>query len=438
MRSLAFRSLAVVALSVGMGGCTTVTETVKDMWARTENTLFMDQRPGLDEAQRERQRIADAERAAREQAEAERLRAMMPPPPPPPAMPSPERESVLPLPVEAAPVTAMTPAQARQALAADPLARRFLLLRRLQDEGLVPEAEVAPRRTANLGALLPLTTIPPAVGLEARLPPDEEVVGRFRELGRKGGLPSVQASERGFLLDRILPLEPVARAPLSPHDVAMAREVQKRLDRLEAAGLISPEEKAVENGALERLIASGTLAPVLAEAKPEPPAKPKPARRLPPGGPAGLRSHLDVPILPPPMDPKQDGGVHLLSMASPTMADKAWDALKKEHPELAQLSHKALKANLGELGTTWRLVAGPLGPREAEMLCATLRTRGQACMSTVFPKEEAAAPPPQAELPPPVAHPGPAPLPAPPPLPAAANPAGAAALITPPPAAAKK
>jgi hypothetical protein len=40
---------------------------------------------------------------------------------------------------------------------------------------------------------------------------------------------------------------------------------------------------------------------------------------------------------------------------------------------------------LGDLGTTYRLIAGPLDPAAAEALCKTLLPQGQACTPTPFP-----------------------------------------------------
>ena len=78
-------------------------------------------------------------------------------------------------------------------------------------------------------------------------------------------------------------------------------------------------------------------------------------------------------------------GVHLLSMASDAMTDKAVDALKKEYPELAALTFKAVKTEIPDLGTTYRLLAGPLAAAEAELLCKSLQAKGQSCAAAYFP-----------------------------------------------------
>ena len=131
------------------------------------------------------------------------------------------------------------------------------------------------------------------------------------------------------------------------------------------------ELAAIEQG--ERVLAK-------APPPPPPPAKKKPTRRKPPVGSEGGAKPGDVPggAIP----PKGGGpvGVHLLSMASDAMTAKAVDALKKEYPELAPLEFKAVKTEIPDLGTTYRLLAGPMPKDEAEKLCVALRAKAQSCV----------------------------------------------------------
>lgn len=318
-----------------------------------------------------------------------------------PQSPPPELEPLptpVPPPPEAVPFPAgtLSPEQAEILLAGDPMALRFLALKQLTAQGLVPVAEAEARKDANLGALLPLSApLPPAAGLEAPIPPLKEVAGRFGGLGTGAirGNPASWSAERDFLTDSLLPKVPARRQPYSPPDIASARKLQDRLGRLEDAGLITPEQRAGETAAVDKLIAGGTLPEVVEP--PKPPAKPKPVKKASGRGnrmPGGVSGKLEVIPSPPGVDApklttgaKGPAGLHLLSMGSAAHGDKAWEALVKEHAELAGLGHTVSRADLGDLGVTYRLVAGPVDAAQAESLCATLRMRGQACTPTPFP-----------------------------------------------------
>lgn len=304
---------------------------------------------------------------------------------------------IVPPPPEAVPFPAGTlnPEQAEILLAGDPMALRFLALKQLTARGLVPPDDASARKDTNLGALLPLTTEqPPAAGLEQPIPPLSEIYDRFNGLGHATvrGTPATHWAERNFLTDALLPKAPAKRQPYSPPDIASARKLQNRLARLEDSGLITPQQRAAENDAVDKLIAGGTLPEVLTP--PEPPKPPvkkkKPGRgnRMP-GGVSGRFEIIPSPpgVEAPKLAPAAKGpaGVHLLSMGSAAHGDKAWDALVKEHPELNGLGHTVTRADLGELGVTYRLLAGPMEPAQAESLCAALKPRGQTCTPTPFP-----------------------------------------------------
>ena len=302
--------------------------------------------------------------------------AEAPPPPPPPPSPFPPAR--------------VTGPEAAELLANDPMATRFLVLRRLaEDHLIVPDAALG-RMAANKGALLPLTEpLPPAAGLDRPLPPLEGIVERVRALsaGKGKGSDATRAAEGNVLLDAVLPAKPAKRLPLSPPDNAAARTLADRLTRLEDVGLITADEHAHERQAVEELITSGRLPEVLMPPPPlpSPPAKPakaKPRRNFKPEflpNPAGS----EAPKLK--AGSKEAGGIHLLSMAAGNHGEQAWTTLVKEYPELAALGYKVVKADLGDLGTTYRLIAGPLDAMAAERLCGALRGKGQSCMPTPFP-----------------------------------------------------
>ncbi len=282
-------------------------------------------------------------------------------------------------------------ADAARHLADDPLAIRFVILRRLAEDNVIPTAEALGRMAANRGALLPLTEPqPPAAGLDRPLPPADAVIARARDLagGQVRGSANSRSAEMAFLLESILPATPHLRQPLSPPDVVAARNLLDRLDRLEDAGLITYPEHREEKAAIEDLLTSGRLPQALAAIPP-----PAPPKRTAPHKPRPHRGATPEVIPDPPgvaapklnAGAKGPAGVHLLSMASATYGDKAWTTLKTQYPELAELTYKVVKADLGELGVTFRLIAGPLEPNAAERLCGALRGKGQACMPTPFP-----------------------------------------------------
>ena len=284
-------------------------------------------------------------------------------------------------------------AEAAALLANDPIASRFLVLRRLAEDHLITPEAAQSRMDSNKGALLPLTELmPPAIGLDRPLPPLDAIVERVRALssGQGKGTDATRAAEGNTLLDAILPAMPAKRMPLSPPDNTAARALADRLERLDQVGLITPDEHAREQRAVDELIASGRLPEVWMPPAPPPPPPPpaKPTKAKPHRGfqpefvpnPAGS----EAPKLPP--GTKEAGGIHLLSMAAGNRGEQAWTTLVKEYPELAPLKYKVVKADLGDLGVTYRLIAGPLDAAEAERLCGALRGKGQSCMPTPFPK----------------------------------------------------
>lgn len=326
------------------------------------------------------------------------LESLYAPKPPPPLaeqqpMPVPPPDEAVPF-----PPGRLSPERAEMLLAGDPMALRFLALKHLTARGLVPVEEASARKDANLGVLLPLTAAQaPATGLDRPIPPLPEMVERFNGLGTGGvrGNGPTRASERDFLLDSLLPKAPAQRQALTPPDIASARKLQDRLARLEDAGLVSPYERAREIEAVDQLIASGVLPEVLEPPKPPEPPKAKPKKTVSGRGnrmPGGVSGRLEVIPSPPGVEaPKLAGGakgpagMHLLSMGSASHGDKAWEALVKEHAELTSLGHVVSRADLGDLGVTYRLIAGPVEAAQAESLCTTLKARGQACTATPFP-----------------------------------------------------
>jgi len=265
------------------------------------------------------------------------------------------------------------------ALTNDPEAQRFQLLRRLVEEGLATIDEATARRTANLGALLPYSAPPPAAGLDRPAPLQEiaNQLSRFKYAPK--GPDSAVSAERDFLLESLLPLAQGSRAPAARTETGALQLGRRRIDALADLGLVGPDERQREVEAIERGEQALANAP-----KPPPPPPPQTKKKVHKKKPADGLKPGDVPGGVVPAKTKGPMAVHLLSMASETMTDKAVAALKTEYPELATLEFKAVKTDIPDLGTTYRLLAGPLGKPEAEALCKTMRTKGQSCAVTDF------------------------------------------------------
>ena len=296
----------------------------------------------------------------------------------------------------------LTEEEAEAALAGDAPALRFLAVRRLAEAGLIPPEDAARRAATNLGALLPLTASePPAAGLLAAVPPPSQVEQTLRGLWFQ----PASRDQRDFLAEKLLPRAPAQRQKLAIADKSAAARALERLPRLQEAGLITLAQRQAETAAVRGLLDSGALPDPIVAAPLPPPEPPKPKKsagrgdvvgggagkgmqRLP-GGVSG-----DLVVVPSPLELNAPAvpagfagqvGIHLLSMGSAGHAEQAWAALTAEHPQLSGLTYKVVRVDLGELGVTHRLIAGPLTMAKAGELCAALRPKGQTCQPTPFP-----------------------------------------------------
>ncbi|MBR9971042.1 hypothetical protein [Magnetospirillum sulfuroxidans] len=289
--------------------------------------------------------------------------------------------------------------EAEALLSGDPAALRFLAIRRLAEAGLIPAADAGERAGTNMGALLPVTTAqPPAAGLFTPAPAPAVLENAIRRLWDQ---PGTQA-QRDFLVDNVLPKTPSRREPVTIPDKQSARRALDRLDRLQDSGLITRGQKEAEAGAVQALLDGNALPEALVAAPPPEPVKPvapkkprssgsgsgRPMERLQGGVSGELKiipspSEINAPALPAGF--AGQAGIHLLSMGSASHGEQAWKALTTEHPDLAALTYKVVRADLGELGVTHRLIAGPLSAAKAAELCAALKPKGQTCQPTPFP-----------------------------------------------------
>lgn len=244
------------------------------------------------------------------------------------------------------------------------MAGRFETLRTLRDQGLITPDEYRARRQANVGALLPLSSPPPAAGLDRPVPNSGQIVGRLQAIGRALEMRAItisqHAAERMMILDALLPAAPatVANPGRPPNGLMEAADGVRRLEQLQAAGLITSDEYSRERAAIEKVMQPAP--PRVAAAPSTPPA----SRSAAPSG-AGGRS-----------------AVHLASFKSREQADRGWTQMRRAHQSLlGNLQPEITSVDLGQgKGTFFRVKAGPLAnANAAKALCDELKRARQYC-----------------------------------------------------------
>jgi len=251
------------------------------------------------------------------------------------------------------------------------IADRFLVLRKLRDEELITPAEYQARRTANIGALLPLTESPPAKGLERPVPALDQVVDRLKSLQQalqtRAITPREHAMERELILDALLPAKPTALAApeAAPRDLIASADRVRQLEHLRTMGLISETEQKAEQKAVEGAMRTTADAAPAAEGAAGP-------RMLIPGGAAAAAPQ-----------PGQIS-VHLASYRSMAQAQAGWSEIRQKfRPQLATLAPDIRKVAVKGKGDFYRLYAGPISTRaEADKVCRALRGKRQFCSVT--------------------------------------------------------
>lgn len=253
---------------------------------------------------------------------------------------------------------------------------RFVTAKALRDQGLITEEEFAQRRRSNIGALLPLTSPPPAVGLDRPVPNTEQISARLRAIGRALEMRAISvaqhASERNMILDALMPSAPVmvASPGVPPRGLMEAADSMRRVEKLRDAGYITNEEYARERQAIELSVQTASAAPNAAGASAAPtPAAPKEMAKE--------------------EKPEMSGpqpAVHLASYRSAKQAESGWLQIKRAHGAvLGDIGHGVSRVTLGSKGTYYRLKAGPLkSTADAKSLCSKLKQRRQFCDATVM------------------------------------------------------
>lgn len=250
---------------------------------------------------------------------------------------------------------------------------RFATLKALRDQGLVTEDEYQQRRRSNVGALLPLTSPPPAAGLDRSVPSTEQISARLQAIGRALEMRAISvsqhAAERSVILDALMSAAPVVVADPAapPTDLLEAADSVRRLELLRDSGYISAEEYARERQAIEIAV------------QPTPSAKPAMAKATQ-GAPEQMAKKESAK----PSGPQP--AVHLASYRSAKQAENGWKQITRAHGNLlGSLEHEVSRVRLGSKGTYFRLKAGPLqSVTEAKSLCSQLKRRRQFCDTTVM------------------------------------------------------
>ena len=275
----------------------------------------------------------------------------------------------------------ITPSQApmRQGAAPAPMAAprfsdadanidsRFKTIANLRDQGLITPEEFSRRRQANIGALLPLTSPPPATGLDRPVPNADQISARLRALGRALEMRAItigqHTAERSMILDALMPAAPVSVANPAPplQGLMAAADAVRRLEIMNASGLITTDEYAKERAAIERSMQPRSAV-----------SRPAAAPSVSPAGPQEMAAKGG-----------SQPAVHLASYRSQKAADRGWAQLRRAHRSLlGKLRHEISKVNLGRKGTFCRLKVGPV--KDANDMCRKLKRRRQFCEVSVM------------------------------------------------------
>ena len=271
------------------------------------------------------------------------------------------------------------PAGAALSAGDEAIAKRFGILRNLQSAGLVTPEEYSARRSANLGALLPMSQPAPSAFLNNPPPEGSQVEQRLNQLNRalQIGAITVQehVAERTAILDALLPAQPRQRAtpPPAPQGLMDAARQIARIEDLQQMKLVTPDEFKRERDAIEAAIvepAQGTAMTLNAG---------EPVRRVATGDSRPVQAADEMAKASDAPAVSGSKSVHLASYRSETQAERGWQILRGRYSELASLTHGVTRANIPGKGTYYRLMATGLSDSAAASLCANLKRRGQFC-----------------------------------------------------------
>ena len=144
---------------------------------------------------------------------------------------------------------------------------RFLILKELAEKDLITKDEFLSRRTANVGGLLPLTSTPPATGIDAPVPSPDLIIERINVLKdaveSRAITPREFSAERDVIIEALLPPNPRTRMkPKAPSkDILGAAKDLRKLEVIYDLNLITSKEKDAEKKAIERYLGINRAAP---------------------------------------------------------------------------------------------------------------------------------------------------------------------------------
>ncbi|MBL8628945.1 MAG: SPOR domain-containing protein [Rhodospirillaceae bacterium] len=270
--------------------------------------------------------------------------------------------------------------------------RRFQILSKLLDEGLITQEEHDRRRAANIGALLQYSKEPPGLGLDRPVPAPAAISARLQALGRSLEMRAITTRqhemERMTILNSLLPEKPDPRAPKAPppSDMFALADSAGRLAYIRDQDLISEGEFTAEKAAMDRVMRGGegvqrvstgssssSASGATAGAKSAANAKAANAAANPAApADAGAPQALSGPVL------------HLASFRSAEGARSGYEQAKTRNPNLfANLRFEARKTNVPGQGNFYRLLVGPFGSMaEAEAACVEMKKVDQFCRPT--------------------------------------------------------
>ncbi len=152
---------------------------------------------------------------------------------------------------------------------------RFLTLKELAENDLVTQEEFLNARSANIGALLPLTNGAPAFGIDRAVPSPDLIVERINILKEateaKAITPREFLAERNLIIETLLPPHPRQRAKrqLPTKDIMTAAKNLRKLEVLYDLNLITTNEKEKEKAAIENYLGINRAAATAKTTKPE-------------------------------------------------------------------------------------------------------------------------------------------------------------------------
>lgn len=294
-------------------------------------------------------------------------------------IPQPDAREFIPAQIAATePMTSGATAAPKISVSDSNLIRRFQVLSRLRDEGLITQQEHDARRAANVGALLQYSKEPPGLGLDRPVPTPSAISARLQALGRSLEMRAItirqHEMERSTILNSLLPERPDPRAPKTPppSDMFALADAAGRLAYIRDENLISEAEFQAEKAAMDRVMRGGEGIVKTAVAS---------------NGKASTgtaNAAASAPAAPPPPDTLDGPVLHLASFRSAEGARSGFEQAKAKNPQLFDtLRFEARKTNLGEQGTFYRLLVGPFASLgDAELACVEMKKVDQFCRPT--------------------------------------------------------